>query len=73
LRVFEDVSKTVDIVKGADKDLTISLVKPQTQTEEELKDLSEIKSYACSYVSKTKDGKSTTMTLEINDYGKDSI
>ena len=70
LEGFEDVSKTVDIVKGADKDLTISLVKPQTQTEEELKDLSEIKSYVCSYVSKTKDGKSTTMTLEINDYGK---
>ena len=70
LEGFEDASKTVNIVKGVDKDLTISLAKPQTQTTEELKDLSEIKSYVCNYVSKTKDGKSTTMTLEINDYGK---
>ena len=70
LEGFDNASKTVDIVKGVDKNLIISLVKSQIQTAEELKDLSEIKSYVCNYVSKTKDGKSTTMTLEINDYGK---
>jgi len=57
LEGFDNASKTVDIVKGVDKNLTISLVKSQIQTAEELKDLSEIKSYVCSYVSKTKDGK----------------
>jgi hypothetical protein len=68
LEGYNSNSESVDIAAGKDANLTIVLSK--TSAESEIKELSSIKSYSFSFITKDKDGKTSTIKSEINDFGK---
>ncbi len=67
---YEENSDSINVTAGKDATLTITLSKKTTEQVSELKELSSIKSYAFTFVTKDENGKSSTIKEEINDFGK---
>lgn len=67
---YEDNSDSIDVTAGKDAALTITLSKKTSEQVSELKELSSIKSYAFTFVTKDEEGKTSTIKEELNDFGK---
>lgn len=65
---YEDVSQSITVSEGEDQTVTLSLSKKTAVSE--LKDISTVKSYVMIFKNTLKNGKTSSLQFEIDDFGK---